>query len=141
MMNAADEDLVHLVRRAEHVVASVESDALRPVAFSEVLRFLLVEGARSQGASTRRPALVARTTSQPRKGAAGTAGRILSLRDEGFFEKPKTISETQAELRTRGFPYPVEALSTPLVRLVRQRALRRLERRDGAKRVFEYCNP
>lgn len=141
MTIASDEELLRLLKKTEQIVASVESDSLRPVAFSEVLRFFLHEGnhqLKVLGTATTRGG---RALRQPRKAAAGTAGRILSLRDAGFFEKPKTMAETQGELRRQGFPYPMEQLSTPLVRLVRQRLLRRLERRDGGKKVFEYCNP
>jgi len=136
--SSPNEELVRVLKRSEEVVSVIREDSMRAVAFAEVLRLLL---SKDLGGTVAPRISEKRVTSHQPRSAAGAAGRILALRDGGFFSAPKTIAETQNELRRLGYPYEMEKLSTPLVRLVRRRQLRRLERREGGKTVYEYCNP
>jgi len=50
---------------------------------------------------------------------------IVGLKEEGFFEKPKTLGEIGAALEERGFLYPVTSLSGVVLGLLKKRQLRR----------------
>jgi hypothetical protein len=80
---------------------------------------------------------------KPRPGVrpATAQGRILSLRDVGFFEDPKTAEDIRDELKTRGHPYSIDRVSVALLRLVRKRQLRRLTEEREKKEVYVYVNP
>jgi len=74
---------------------------------------------------------------EKRKRQPGTVkSRILLLKDEGFFDMPKSISEVRDELRAHGWIHPTTALSGPLQGLVRERLLRRIK-----DRIWKYVNP
>jgi hypothetical protein len=59
---------------------------------------------------------------------------------EGFFAKPKTMSEVKAELANRGHHIPVTSLSGPLQKLCQSKELRRQKVGDegGKKKTFVY---
>jgi hypothetical protein len=69
------------------------------------------------------------------------AERVSLLAEESFFTEPKSLSDIQAKLAEHGWHYPQTNLSTPLIRLVRQRRLRRLQLAVGNKRVWKYALP
>jgi hypothetical protein len=50
---------------------------------------------------------------------------IISLKEDGFFEKPKSLSDISQALEEQGFMYPVTSLSGVVLNLVQRRALRR----------------
>ncbi|MCW1296725.1 MAG: hypothetical protein OH319_03525 [Candidatus Parvarchaeota archaeon] len=52
---------------------------------------------------------------------------ILKLREEGFFDKPKSILEIKEKLAENGLVYPVTTLSGVLLRLVRRKELGRIK--------------
>lgn len=52
---------------------------------------------------------------------------ISELIGGGFFAKPKGLGEVKAALEQRGHYYPVTSLSPLMLRLVRQRELRRIK--------------
>lgn len=55
---------------------------------------------------------------------------ILEIKEEGFFDKKKTINDIQQKLEENGHIYPQTHLSTPLKRLVQKKELRRMKE-DG----------
>lgn len=57
----------------------------------------------------------------------GPKGYISELAAEDFFSKKRTLPEIQKRLEEKGHIYSQMALSTPVLRLVRQRILRRLK--------------
>lgn len=59
---------------------------------------------------------------------------ISSLIDGGFFRKPKDLASVKVALQEMGHFYPVTTLSPALLRLVRQRQLRRL--RDNKRWMY-----
>ena|SRR2546430_2594081 len=71
-----------------------------------------------------------------RRGASGPAGHIRSLKDEGYFSSKRTISDVRQKLEEKGHIYPLTSLSTPLIRLVRSRDLRRLKEAG----LWKYVN-
>jgi len=67
-----------------------------------------------------------------RRHGKAKAGRVLlgdllaSLKDGGFFKKPRDLASVKAGLAETGHHYPVTTLSPVMLRLVRKRSLRRL---------------
>lgn len=60
----------------------------------------------------------------------GPLFRILELKAENFFDKPKTISEIKQKLEEKTYYYPLTSISPALIRLYRQGELGRLKK-DG----------
>lgn len=52
---------------------------------------------------------------------------ILELREEGFFDKPKSLVEIKNALAERGGIYEVTTLSAQVVRQIRKRSLGRIK--------------
>jgi hypothetical protein len=96
-------EYAELVTQAESAVASVKDPELRRVAFQKVLEDLLAgvgELSASAGRGSKSRGRVA--DKSPRKAAkGGTQSYIDDLVEEGFFKKPKTISNLKAELENR----------------------------------------
>lgn len=61
---------------------------------------------------------------------ASATVRILALKNEGFFQKPKDIAEIQEQLAAKGYHYAQTSLSGPLLGLVRKNELRRYKNRE-----------
>ena len=129
-------DLVAARKRAEAAVADMSDGALKEKAFEVILRSLLATGSRqSTTAAADRPEKV--HSAHP----SSLSERINLLAEEGFFSEPKSLSDIQMKLAEHGWHYPQTSLSTPLIRFVRQRRLRRLQLDVGNKRVWKYALP
>ena len=61
-------------------------------------------------------------------------GLLRQLVGEGWFDRPRTLSETVQELARRGYSYNSTAVSHSLLDLVRERVLVR----DGSPRRYTY---
>ena len=68
---------------------------------------------------------------------SGPGARIRELVQERFFKTKRTISDVQKKLDEKGWFYPTEQLSTPLLRLARSQELRRFKDGDN----YVYVNP
>lgn len=128
-----------LVAQAEHAVAGVKDAELRRVAFERILNDLLGGGSEGQSG---KPAAAARAAKHaPAKPTAkkrsGPQAHIEEMIDDGFFKKPKTISEVKAELENRGHHIPLTSLSGPMQKLCQKKLLRR-QKPDG--KTFSYSN-
>jgi hypothetical protein len=118
-----------LVAQAEQAVSSVSDPSLKQIAFQKVLDDLLnsnreTEEATAPAARAKSPAP---STRESLRGAArgGPTRYIQELIGDGFFKKPKTISQVKAELGNRGHHIAITGLSTPLMRLCKAKVLRR----------------
>lgn len=66
------------------------------------------------------------------RGARTRSGRVLlvdllaSLKDGGFFKKPRDLASVKSALEEMGHHYPVTTLSPVMLRQVRHRNLRRI---------------
>lgn len=58
---------------------------------------------------------------------AGPKSRIVELIEEGFFKKPKSLGDIKTELEVRAHFYAMNELSTPILRAVKARELRRIK--------------
>jgi hypothetical protein len=130
-------DLVGLRKVAEQAVSDMPEGQYRLAAFQIILKSLLREGASVQegvGAPQ-----IGRLSSGD--SPSSFADRIAVLATEGFFSEPRSLSAILNALAERGWHYAAENVSTPLVRLVRQRQLRRLQVTDAKRRVWKYSLP
>lgn len=133
--------LVEFRKQAEKAVAEMPDGELKVKAFEVILGHLLA----SPAIAPARPAEEqARPKAKGREQAAQVktiGGRILVLRDEGFFKNQKAIGQVREELRAHGWHYPLTTLSGTLQSLVRQRELRRERAMQGKKKIYKYSNP
>jgi len=132
----SEDKLKEIQKRALAAVADMPDGELKTKAFEVFLQHLL-----SFESSTiqLKPARIEKVTATAKKSSrqAGTVkSRILLLKDEKFFEVPRTIRNVRDELRAHGWIHPNTALSGPLQGLVRERHLRRLK-----DKVWKYVNP
>lgn len=142
-----------LVKQAEAAVEGIRDPELRRVAFEKVLDDLLASMraepelgpeaplARPGGRREKAEAGVARPArrARERERSQGPIGYVKELVDDGFFKKPKTIAEVKAELGNRGHHIALTSLSPTMVRLVRQRNLRRqMGKTTGNKKTYIY---
>ena len=136
-------DYAALVTQAEKAVKAVTDPELKRIAFQKVLDDLLGDGgpAGSKSATGSNKAKSKKRSGgskvRSKSGGGGPRAYIRELIEEGFFKKPKTITEVKAELGNRGHHIALPALSTPLLRLCRQKELRR---QKGEKNTFVYSN-
>lgn len=128
--------LKELQRKALEAVSDMPEGELKTRAFEIFLKHLL--DAQSPQPS-HKPATSEKAIEKPTKSSRqpGTVkSRILLLKDEKFFEVPKTIKDVKDELRAHGWIHPTTALSGPLQSLVRNRYLRRVK-----EKIWKYVNP
>ena len=79
-----------------------------------------------------------KASGKPAKQPSARAGKrlpsatdaILELKAEGFFDKPKALSDIKEKLAEQGMIYPVTTLSGVVLPLVRRRQLGRVKK-DG----------
>jgi hypothetical protein len=133
-------DLKNLAEEARKSVENIVDPDLRGRAFEVALAYLLRES--DIGVTNQSPPAKSRKEATPKSPVPETTlpGRILSLKSEGIFKAQRGLNEVRDELRKRGWHYPVTSLSGPLQLLVRQRALRREQVKDGKKKIWKYSN-
>jgi hypothetical protein len=123
---AKPQDYSELVLQAEKAVATVRDPELKKVAFEKVLDDLL---ASPTARKPEKAVAVGKATSKAKTARAATnsgpKGYVETLISDGFFRKPKTISEVKGALENLGHHIPVTSLSGPLQKLCQQRLLRR----------------
>lgn len=127
-----------LVEQAEQAVQGVKDPELQRIAYQKILEELLNAGTPvvPEGRSKqRRSAVDKKKPSLPQK-ATGPRSYIREMVEEGFFSKPKSISDVKTELENRGHHIPMTSLSGPLQDLCQKKALRR-QKIDGG---FKYSN-
>jgi hypothetical protein len=139
-MNSSN--LIAARRKAEEAVADMSDGPLKIKAFEVILSSLISGSAEGSETTEREPA----SRSHPSDGGrprppASLADRVRALADEGFFGEPRSLADIQGKLAEHGWHYAQTNLSTPLIRLVRQRQLRRLQQTEGNKRVWKYSLP
>jgi hypothetical protein len=129
------EELIGARRKAEQAVADMADGPLKLKAFEVILGSLVSGVSHTTSAAPK-------ANQKPRNGpATSLADRVAVLAQEGFLADPRSLAEIQAKLAEHGWHYPQSNLSTPLIRLVRQRQLRRLQLAAGSKRLWKYALP
>jgi len=66
------------------------------------------------------------------------ADKILLLEEGGFFDKPKTLIQIKKKLEEVGFYYPMTSFPPYLLKLCKERKLRRFKEKIGSKDVWVY---
>ena len=135
--------LIDLRKQAEKAVAEMADGELKVKAFEVILNHLLGGRPGTQGPppGDEKPASAKPKGVKEGASAKSIAGRILVLRDEGFFKTQKTIGEVREELRAHGWHYPLTTLSGRLQGMVQQRKLRRERAKQANKKLWKYSNP
>jgi hypothetical protein len=139
------EQIQELRKKAELAVEDMQDSELKLKAFEVILQHLLTGDNITAPVS---PIARATTTtaggsaSTPRKSNAprSASERVLALQADGFFTAQRSIREIQAELKKRGWHYPLSALSGPLQILAQNKTLRREQLSDGGRKVWKYAN-
>ena len=72
---------------------------------------------------------------------SSTPARVLSLREEGFFDQQRSLGAIRDELQIHGWIYQLTALSGTVQTLVQKRELRRTLVSNGKKKVYCYVKP
>lgn len=87
--------------------------------------------AAAKGKKARRKSGAASTTkTAARARRKGPQQLMADLAEEGWFKTKRTIGDVQKKLEEKGHIYAMESLSTPLLRLTRNRTLRRIKDKD-----------
>lgn len=133
--------LIDVRKQAEKAVDDMPAGEIKIKAFEVILAHLLGDKNVSSPHSQEMQEPKAESSTQKVKRAKTSTGRILVLRDEGFFNSLRSMSEIREELRAHGWHYPATSLSGSLQSLVQQRELRRQRTTDGKKKGFKYSNP
>ena len=135
--------LIDLRKQAEKAVAEMPDGEMKVKAFEVILEHLLAGGHEAVGAARAEvsQSSVKAGRRKETKGAKSLAGRILVLRDEGFFGNQRTLTEVRDELKAHGWHYALTALSGRMQRLVQDVELRRERVTQGNKKIWKYSNP
>jgi hypothetical protein len=137
-------DYAAFVVQAENAVKGLKDPELKRIAFQKVLDDLIGTSDRPAPTSPSRTSGAKKSaksakTKHTTKG--GPRAYIRELLEEGFFKKPKTISDLKVELENRGHHIPLTSLSGPMQQLCKLRELRRKRTEEpGAKKTFVYSN-
>ncbi len=70
----------------------------------------------------------AKENKETKKEKMSIGDMILEIKEEGFFDSPKSLVEIKNALSEKGGIYEVTTLSTSVIRLVRRRILGRVKR-------------
>jgi hypothetical protein len=101
---------------------TIEGDA------SEVA--LMVNQIQTEGSPSQRRGYKQTKTQEKRerKKQDGAKDHIVTLKEESFFDRPKSLSEVAKKLEESGHLYPVTTLSGVMLGLVQKRLLNRVKR-------------
>jgi len=67
----------------------------------------------------------AKTKKKVEKKRDSASDLIIGLKEEGYFEKPKSLGDISTALEERGYLYPVTSLSGVVLGLLKRKELRR----------------
>lgn len=134
------EVLVEARKDAQEAVDDMPSGPLKNEAFRTILAHLLTQ--RSQAIDSPRSAARAGGKKRSETGpkATGTTGRLLSLKEEEVFKQQRSLADIRQILSEKGWHYRLEELGTPVMRLVRNKQLRRTQVAAGRKKIWKYSN-
>ena len=131
--------LIKARKRAELAVEDMKDGPLKVAAFQSILAKLLSDDPDSDVRIQPGPPAV---PDRMGKQSNTLAGRILTVKTEGFFKVQRSLSEVREVLGSRGWHYPLTTLSGAMQSLVgRSGQLRRVRVSDGKKKVWRYSNP
>jgi len=138
-----DKQIVKTAAREAHELARLEEDrAFQPAAYAVLFgRLLTLQlDANRDASSSHAKYVTAKPTVRSGRHAAktGPLQRLRDLAEEGFFKTPRSLKDTLEELRQRGLSYDQAVAGKSLLRLVRERILRRTRRKEGGREFYSY---
>jgi hypothetical protein len=131
------EFLVQTRKAAEAAVDDMRDGPLKTAAFQTILTQLLQQGHGME--DSERVSSIGKKKPGARV-SSGTTSRLHSLVTEGVFEQQRSLAEIRQILAERGWHYRLEDLGTPVMRIVRQKQLRRTQVTEGRKKIWKYSN-
>lgn len=139
------EGLQKKIETAQDAVGKMTDDSLKPIAFQTILQRLLASDEGTGLKSEKTPQLLSpskREAKRKDKQPKGAKGRVEELVREGFFAEPRTVAEVRSELQRHGWHHASRELSRALIRVVREKKLRRIKEpeNEGGKLVWRYSN-
>jgi len=141
------EDLIIKRKAAEKAVDGMPDGPMKEKAFEMVLSRLLNEigqpttpnGRRRGKQARKRASAPSAPTAATRSKRAGPRPHLDGLLSAGFFDTARSLPETAVELRNQGHIFEQEALSPHLLRMTREKVLRRDKaQRNGEKEMWFY---
>jgi hypothetical protein len=135
--------LIELRKEAEKAVSEMPDGDLKLKAFEVILNHLITSSlsppVAQPGAKKADKATVQVSDDFP---SESVSGRVMVLKEEGFFKNPKSLAEIREELQAHGWRYPNTTLAPALIRLCgKKRVLRRERTREGKTKLWKYFNP
>lgn len=135
--------LIELRKEAEKAVAEMPDGDLKLKAFEVILNHLI-----ASSAPPLKTQPIAKMTDEAVPPVSedfpseSVAGRLMVLKEEGFFKSPKALAEIREELQAHGWRYPNTTLAPVLIRLCgRKKVLRRQRIQEGKTKPWKYFNP
>lgn len=133
--------LIELRKEAEKAVEEMPDGDLKLKAFEVLLNHLISGGVVPGSPPSRSTAQASTRAEENDYPAQSVAGRLLVLKEEGFFKSPKSLAEIREDLRAHGWHYPNATIAARLIKLVQMKRLRRQRVKDGRKSSWNYSNP
>ena len=123
----------------EAAVSEIRDPDVRAALAGAIMQHVMAEARADKSRSIGRGVNAGGLSDQKR--TAGTQGRILHLRSEGFFEEPRRLEQVWEELRIGGYHHSKSDVRMSLLRLARKKLLRRIPFGSGRQRTFLYSVP
>ena len=133
--------LIELRKEAEKAVAEMPDGDLKLKAFEVILNHLISGGVVSSSPSPRSKEQLSTDSEESDFPTKSVAGRLLVLREEGFFKSLKALAEIREELQAHGWHYPNATIAPVLITLVQKKKLRRQRVKEATKNPWKYSNP
>ncbi len=133
--------LIELRKEAEKVVADMPEGDIKVKAFEVILVHLMsvAEGPKPQRVLSSEDSV--QTEDSEEANASSVAGRLMVLREEGFFKSPKALAEIREELKAHAWHYTNATIAHSLIKLVQKKKLRRQRVTQGNAKAWKYTNP
>ena len=140
------ENLQKKIEIAQDSVSKLTDESLKAIAFKVVLETLLktedIPDFAPEKSVDDTPKEIKNPKQEKKTSVKGPKGRIEALIEDGFFNEKRTISEIKDALEARTWYHRQEDLSPQLVRLVKEKKLRRIKEpeKEGGKLIWRYSN-
>lgn len=133
--------LIEIRKEAEKAVAEMPDGELKLKAFEVILNHLISVGTEVKTVTAEKAKDASVNESEKDFPAQSVAGRLLVLKEEGFFKNPKMLAEIREELQAHGWHYPNATIAPILIKLVQKQKLRRQKIKEGNAEPWKYTNP
>lgn len=131
------------IESAQKAISNLTEESLKVAAFQTVLQWLLTTGMPLDSASENQEVQKAKPEPKQKvRQPGGPKGRVEELIADSFFNQKRTIGEVKDALATHGWFHRVEDLNPTLLRLLKEKKLRRIKEpeNEGGKLIWRYSN-